>query len=178
MEEQNPIIRRRGRPTGTTVASKPLLNEVELVSYAIKMVIPTGQYANIQPEIIVKSSNLEDAHAYCAGHMNKLWKEYFLINERRPEPEPVKASVTPKAESIAETNKPEPVAEPVIAPPSSSVSLLKATQAIKSCLSLQALDLIANQVEISVKLTNEDKTQLMPLLEEKYNELKLNGKEQ
>ena len=49
------------------------------------MVIPTGQYANIQPEIIVKGGTVEEAHDYIAPHMNKLWKEYYLINERRPE---------------------------------------------------------------------------------------------
>ena len=141
-------------------------DKVKLVSYAIKMVIPTGQYANIQPEITVKGGTLEEAHAYCAPHMNKLWKEYFLISERRPEPEPIKPPVSPKPSEPT-----QPAQESIETPPVSSVALLKATQAIKSCLSLEALDLITSQVERSVKLTNEDKEQLMTILSVRFEEL-------
>ena len=70
--------------------SKP---KVELISYSMKMVIPTGNYANIQPEIVVKAGTVEEAHDYIAPHFNKLWKEYYLCNERRPEP--VKPSGVP-----------------------------------------------------------------------------------
>jgi len=132
-------------------------DKVKLVSYAIKMVIPLERYANIQPEIIVKGGTLEEAHAYCSGHLNKLWKEYYMITERRETPEPVKPPVAP--EIIAQQ------------PPASSVALSKATQAIQSCLSLEALDLIAVQVEKSVKLTNEDKNALGPILATKFEEL-------
>jgi hypothetical protein len=151
---------------------------VRLVSYAIKMVIPTGAYANIQPEITVKGGTLEEAHAYCAPHMNKLWKEYYLISEKRPEvnqevkkPEPVGGTGGNANDSKAglgyDTTPPPPV---------SSVSFQKASQAITSCLSLEAFNLIADQVEASVKLTNEDKTMLMPILEKKFNELNGNIK--
>jgi hypothetical protein len=162
---------------------------VELVSYSIKMVIPTGAYANIQPEIIVKSKSLEDAHNYIASHMNKLWKEYFLINERRPEapkapvetttasvvvPEPARASVEKIIEFFGgeEIGGTAPVNVPSnISGPDSSVALLKATQAIESCLSLEALELIESQVIKSVKLSHEDKEALMPLLSQKAIDL-------
>ena len=168
----------------TKVAPKPkeLKPLVELVSYSIKMVIPTGQYANIQPEIIVKSGSIQDAHDFIAPHMNKLWKEYFMVNERRPEPPkvnqaPLPAPVTP-AEKIAEDFGGKVIggglpAKPVeaVQPPESSVALIKATSAIQSCLSLDALELIESQVIKSVKLSHEDKETLMPLLEKKAIDL-------
>ena len=55
--------------------------------------------------------------------------------------------------------------------PDSSVALLKATQAIESCLSLDALELIESQVIKSVKLSHEDKEALMPLLSQKAIDL-------
>ena len=45
--------------------------KVEMVSYSIKMVIPTGAYANIQPEIVVRAGTVEDAHDFIAPHINK-----------------------------------------------------------------------------------------------------------
>ena len=50
------------------VEKKP---KVTLISYAMKMVIPTGNYSNIQPEIIVKAGTIEEAHSFIAPHMNK-----------------------------------------------------------------------------------------------------------
>jgi len=157
--------------------------KVTMISYEIKMVIPTGQYANIQPEIVVKSGSMEDAHSYIAPHMNKLWKEYYLINERRPEPTPPAPSpvVTPAPVVTPEPTPAEQVAEvfdgkvvgtvPDVQPPVSSVALLKATQALDSCLSIDAFDLINDQIIKSVKLTDQDKLELMPLLENKLKEL-------
>ncbi len=125
---------------------------IELVSYSIKMVIPTGAYANIQPEIIVKAGTAEEAHEFIAPHMNKLWKEYYLINERRPEPAKpvVQASPVTPAPVVVKpvTEQPSPV---------SSVAFNKASQAIASCLSVEALDLIRKQIIASVKLTDNDK---------------------
>jgi hypothetical protein len=134
--------------------AKPVATEksVELISYSIKMVIPTGNYANIQPEIIVKAGTVEQAHDYIAPHLNKLWKEYYMISERRPEP-------------VAPQSAPAPQ------PPVSDVAFTKASQAITSCLSMEALELIKKQVEVSVKLTNEDKAKLIPLLDNKAKEL-------
>ena len=133
-------------------------NEVEMISYAIKMTIPTGQYANIIPEIVVKAGNPEEAHAYIAPHMNKLWKEYFMISERKKD---VVKPVQPKPEVA-------PVEE---ASPVSDVALVKATQAIQSCMSTEALDLIIKQIGVSVKLTEENKKSLLPLIETKSKEL-------
>ena len=133
-------------------------NQPKMISYAIKMVIPTGQYSNIQPEIVVSAGTPEEAHSYIAPHMNKLWKEYYMISEKKQE------VVAPKA------NTPAP-AQPEVSAPVSDVALVKATQAIQSCLSTDALDLIIKQIGVSVKLTEENKKSLLPLIEAKSKEL-------
>ena len=202
-------------------------SKVEMLSYAIKMVIPTVAYGNIQPEIIVKAPSADEAHDFIVPHMNKLWKEYYLVDGKRPEthePAPVvvapvapvvvtpvvpvvvapipPAVVTPEPPAVVTPEPPvtptfvspviavntttppapvvappvAPVAPPVapvapVAPPPSSVAFVKANQAIHSCMSAAALQLIIDQVYISVKLTDADKIALSPLLDEKYKEL-------
>jgi hypothetical protein len=138
---------------------------IEVVTYEMKMVIPTGQYANIQPCIIVKGGSMQDAHDFIAPHMNKLWKEYFMVSERRTVNEPVKvpvstAPVTP-APVVTSTASPSDIA------PTSTVAYLKANQAISSCMSIEALDMIATQVEKSVKLDRKDKDLLVPIIKNK-----------
>jgi len=175
----------------------------EIISYAIKMVIPTIAYGNIQPEIIVKANSVEEAHDFIVPHMNKLWKEYYMVDGKRPveestpapvsSPKPVTPTPTPVTPAPAPT-KPEPAKvetpKPTVdevepfkgdefakkpevetAPPPSSVAYVKATQAIEACLSLEAFELINQQVEKSVKLTEEDKVKLQPLLAERYEKL-------
>jgi hypothetical protein len=139
--------------------------KVELISYSMKMVIPTGNYANIQPEIVVRAGTVEEAHDYIAPHFNKLWKEYYLVSERRPEP--VKPSGVPivSPETTPGTNP---------MPPASSVAFTKASQAIASCLSAEALEIISKQVIVSTKLTAEDKLALAEPIAVKMKELNAN----
>jgi len=169
------------------VAPKPTIKKVapkkptvEMVSYSIEMTIPTGAYANIKPSIVVRGGSIQEAHDFIAPHMNKLWKEYFLINERRPEP--IKAPVAPvvplTVENVVEVTGGKEIGGKIptdvpsnVPGPDSSVALLKATQAIDSCKSLEALELIETQVVKSVKLSHEDKKALMPLLSKKAIEL-------
>ena len=170
----------------TKVAPKPKTKRVapqkptvEMVSYSIEMTIPTGAYANIKPSIIVKGGSIQEAHDFIAPHMNKLWKEYFMVSERRPEPEKVSPTPAPlTAKEIAEATGGKIIGDkvPVDVPsnipgPDSSVALVKATQAIESCRSLEALELIEAQVIKSVKLSHEDKETLMPLLSKKAIDL-------
>lgn len=136
--------------------------KVELVSYSMKMVIPTGNYANIQPEIIVKAGTVEQAHEFIAPHMNKLWKEYYMISERKLDTKPV-------AQTTASVSMPPP--NKVESSPVSGVAFLKATQAVQSCLSLDALNLIATQIDKSVKLEKQEKLDLLMLVSNKRTEL-------
>jgi hypothetical protein len=140
----------------------------------MKMVIPTGQYANIQPEIIVKAGTVEQAHDFIAPHMNKLWKEYYMISERRPEVKPVVTQYPPvQANPTSHATNATPTMSET-ASPASSVAFTKASQAIASCLSLEALEIISIQIDKSVKLTPEDKFNLRVSVEDKR--IELNGK--
>lgn len=151
-------------------------NTPEIISYGIKMVIPTVSYGNIQPEIIVKANSLEEAHDFIVPHINKLWKEYFLVEERKTE---VQKKTEPKKKiEVKPEVKPEIVVENKIEEkkeevqsPISTVAFIKASQAIDNCFSIDALDMISNQINISVKLTDEDKKILRPLVEQKRTEL-------
>ena len=151
--------------------AKKASQEPEMVSYSMKMVIPTGEYANIQPEIVVKAGTMDEAHQFIAPHMNKIWKEYFNISKRREEP--VTKPVVSRPVATVATTPPAPVTPEPVTPPSpvSSVALTKATQAIQSCLSIEAFNLIVAQIKASVKLTDDDKLSLAPLLMEKEAEL-------
>jgi hypothetical protein len=154
---------------------KKMKPKVEMISYSIKMVIPTGQYANIQPEIVVNAGSPEEAHDFIAPHMNKLWKEYFMVNERRPEPV-VHTKFPPEAPENCPHGKLRGyqcatcLQTPNQMPPASSVAFTKASQAIASCLSVDALDLITEQVKKSTKLTDPDKDKLMVLVIGKIKE--------
>ena len=145
-----PVARKRAPTKKRAPASK-----VEMISYSIKMTIPTVAYGNVQPEIVVRAGTPEEAHDFIVPHMNKLWKEYYLVDGKRP--------ATIKAPKVEVKQKQSPV---------SSVALVKATQAISSCRSMDAYDLIVKQVRISVKLTDKDKESLQPILKDKYLELK------
>lgn len=165
-EEKKPVTKKKTAPK----KKKAPVKKPEILSYAIKMVIPTVAYGNIQPEIVVKANSMEEAHDFIVPHMNKLWKEYYLVDGRRPEkPEPAPTPVV--------TTEPAPTPVPAPAPtqaPPSSVALVKATSAIDSCTSYDALLIIMNQVHISEKLSQDDKALLKPLIEAKEKEL--NGK--
>ena len=149
----------------------------EMVSYSMRMTIPTGDYSNIAPEILVKGGTIEEAHDFIAPHMNRLWKEYFMCLTR---PAPVKPA--PKVEKPAEKPVEKAPEAPKMPPvelnkvnvrntpppaPASAVALNKATQAITSCMSKEALDLLSAQVEKSTKLTDENKVELRKLVAEK-----------
>ena len=84
-------------------------NEPEMVSYGMKMTIPTGQYANIQPEIVVKAGSPEEAHKYIAPHMNKLWKEYFMISERKTDVAKAPVTKAPVTKAPVKAEKKDPV---------------------------------------------------------------------
>lgn len=148
------------------------VSKVELVTYSMKMTIPTGNFANIIPEILVKADSINEAHEYISTHMNKLWKEYYLILERKPEAvaKPVK---TVNAPVPAEAQKAQVVVTPAETQksPVASAAYDKATQAITSCLSLDALTLIEKQVKASVKLEPGDKIRLFKLCDVRKEQL-------
>lgn len=152
------------------------VSKIEMISYAMKMVIPTGNYANIQPEIIVKAGTPEEALEYIAPHMNKLWKAYFLCGEKKSGPADstvkpvVSLNVAQASANVSQAVAKAPSKETTPSPVA-SVAYEKATQAVMSCLSLDALALIEKQVKESVKLEPGDKIRLFKLCDERKEQL-------
>ncbi len=156
--EIDPLFPKKEKVTKSTV---------ELISYEIKAVIPTGAYANIQPCIIVKAKNLEEAEGYVTPHIEMLYKRYLNFTERKPPVTVNVPSTAPKQEAPVTTTLPETkVPEGNV-----SVSFAKARQAINSCLNAEALTMIEHQITASTKLTTHEKLDLMALLPIKTAEL-------
>lgn len=159
---------------------KKVVSTVKLVTYTIKAIIPTGAYANIQPEITVSAESLEEAEAYVIPHINKLFEEFLNKSERRVVVPKVEVKETPapvaKVENvkIPVDNKIEDKKEPIdpqktnddiarlkAGEPLHSIPYTKASNAINSCMSLDALEIIKGQVIKSEKLTDTEKKALL-----------------
>jgi hypothetical protein len=138
---------------------------VMLFNYTIKAVIPTGPFANIQPEISVCAETLEEAEKFVIPHIDKLFVKYFNaylngipeVKSTHKPPEP-----TQKLVNVATTD-PEGLMK--------TEARIKAEQAINGCTSLEALTLVKSRIENSVKLTPEEKVVLAFTLNTKNDEL-------
>lgn len=147
---------------------------VELVSYSIKAVIPTGSYANIQPEIIVKAKSLEEADRFVMPYIRRLYQEYapsvlpqvtYAVSQS-PVVEMKKAMETPTVMTTAESLPHEPVTTVTEA----TAPFLKAEQALNGCKTQEALTLIEQQISKSVKLSKDEKFALLKLVSLKADE--------
>jgi alcohol dehydrogenase class IV len=145
---------------------------VKLISYSIKAVIPTGMYANIQPEIIVSAGSISEAESVVLPYIDNLFEKYqedsrdgkmakFLAKT------PIKSSVTsteipPKISPVTGTQQ---VVNPV------SEAFAKAKKAIDSAMSIEAIQLIEEQIHKSTKLTADEKPVLLTQILLKRKEL-------
>lgn len=180
---------------GDKFALAPQKSTTKLISYSIKAVIPTGPYANIQPEIVISANSIEDASAFVLPHLDELFEKYLNISER-PKPKvtvkevlapvvnPVVTALNPVKKVVVETfTKPLDIEElkkvnvtpvevtPAPTYPDPSSPMGKAKSAVESCKSLEALDLIAARIQESVKLDAIDKTDLDVIVKAKRVEL-------
>ncbi len=144
----------------------------KLISYTIKAVIPTGQYANIQPEVTVEAETIQEAERAVMPHIEALFAKYRdggvkpvepIINEPAPEIKPTTASEIPK-ERLVPTETPAIVL---------SAPFNRAKGAIESCMSVEALKLVSDQIVKSVKLVDSEKVELKKISDDKL--VKLNG---
>ncbi len=164
---------------GSKKARQP---KFRLVSYTMKAVIPTGQYANIQPEVTVEAETLEQAERAVMPYIETLFAKYRDGGVKPVEPVR-QAAVTPVVQKVpvaviaptqAEAPRPtirpgthvEPVA-PAIAPVTSAIVMTvpftRAKGALESCTSLEALKLVTDQVEKSTRLVEAEKAELRKL---------------
>lgn len=177
---------------------------VTLMNYTIKAVIPTGPYANVQPEITVQAPSLDEAKDYVLPHIDALFEKYLNLSDR---PKPRVVDTTPVAKPIdttlgktitsqvmpstpapvftqpqATSSSPTPTVEqftpaPEVVEPKkfeaeqpASTAFDKAKMAVESCRSIEALNMIAEKIEQSVKLDALDKADLSVLVEVKRKE--------
>lgn len=165
--------------------------KVKLITYTLKAVIPTGQYANVQPELTVQASSLEEANAYLAPHLEKLHKDYFMYLER---PKPIEVKKTDhfdKPQTFVENKRTQSVL-PTLAVPTNEDSLedlvdylgndipaseyisepfRKAKDAINACKNMEAIKMIGDKIDKSVKLKEEEKKMLLTIYNDKLIEL-------
>ena len=83
---------------------KPVKSTVKLISYTMKAVIPTGPYANIQPEISFTASSLQEAQDYIVPHLDGLFERYLNVSER-PKPRVTVTETVPKPQAVTEVPK-------------------------------------------------------------------------
>lgn len=90
---------------------------VELLSYSMKAVIPTQQYGNVQPEIIVKAPTIEEARKFIEPIMEEIYQKYAEATPdgrtpkffKKPEVQVVEKIVTtPAGIGIGPTVNPTP----------------------------------------------------------------------
>lgn len=146
-------------------AKAPSKPNVKLLSYTIKAVIPTGAYANIQPEITVQAENLQEAENYVIPHINKLFEDFLNKSERR--------TVQPKVEVkevVIEPTKVTVDGNPTGMTVEVTEAFKKANNAIVNAMSHEALDIISDQIQKSVKLQPSEKDRLMVELLTKIKE--------
>jgi hypothetical protein len=143
--------------------------KVELVTYTVKAIIPCGMYANIQPEVTVKAKTLEEAERAVMPHIEKLFAKYRDGNGTPPPEKPVVGTILATSE-----NKPTFVPDTTngvvvpTAPEQPKVVLAapfeRAKQRIEGCVTIEALNLVTQQVKKSEKLTEQEKTNAYSLI--------------
>lgn len=161
-------------------AKKEKKPKFKLLSYTLKAVIPVGQYANIQPEITVQALTIEAAERAVMPYIETLFAKYRDGGIKPIEPVVVKpvAPVAPKPVPPINTTAPKTVVTPPVAPVVSVVPEIpltvpynRAKGAIESCMSLDALTLVSDQIEKSTKLIDTEKVELKKLIDIKHAEL-------
>ncbi len=167
----------------------------KLISYTLKAVIPTGQYANIQPEITVQAKSIEAAERAVMPYIETLFAKYRdggvkpveAAPVRPVAPAPAPKTITVPAESIQPAPMPAQKPQPSITipvgntvPASNAVAapaivltvpFNRAKGAIDSCMSLEALKLVSDQVEKSTKLIDTEKAELRKIAAAKLETL-------
>lgn len=193
----------------TTKTPKATKSKVELVSFEVAAVIPTQQYGNIQPKIVVTAPTIEEAKEVVMPMIEELYTTYaelplngkpvkfagkVTVEEKKveaPAPAPAPKAGTPATESSpapsAPSSSPSAPAAPTAptapagpapapAPAAPAVDtvpepVIKARKAISLSTSKEALALVRNQIENSVKIDPSFKPDLIKLCDEKLKEL-------
>ena len=162
-------------------------SKVKLISYEIKAVIPTVQYGNIQPCIIVEAPSIEEAEKYVLPHIEALHKKYLNENfSNIPYSPSVPTNIKVAESNVTMHNTGENASPKFLEPtsdeeikrlsslnqPTRSSAFLKAEQAINSCTNLDAIELVRERLIKSEKLTGDEKDALYVVLANKKETIK------
>jgi hypothetical protein len=164
-------------------------SSVKFISLAVRAVIPTQQYGNVQPEIVVQAATYEEARDFVIPRIEELYQKYAEepLNGRTPKimgpiTETVR-EVAPAAEKAPEA-APAPVAAPTPAPEAPEAqeaqmpagekpaAVVKAEKAINAASAPDAALAVQEQIEKSVKIPEDWKPYLINLVLTKRNALK------
>lgn len=94
----------------TITMKKETKIKTKLISFTMKAVIATGQYENIQPEITVEATTLEQAHELVMPYIKSLHNQ-FSVNAVKQATVP--ATPAPAA-TVTETAIPTTLSEPAM----------------------------------------------------------------
>lgn len=163
------------KPTKVTKKARP--PKVELVTFTMRATIPTAMYANLLPEITVKAKTLDKAVAFVMPTIEDLIKKYQedprdgrpakMFRQDFPLPDPkVEVIDLSKTVGTPATAPTIPVKAPVTGAPTAPTPLHtpvyeKAKSAVVNAMSIEALEMIKNQIGVSVKLTDTEKKALL-----------------
>lgn len=169
--------------------------KVELVEFCVMATIPTMPYGNIMPKITVKAPTIEMAKAFVMPEIEALYNTYaekprdgttiawmnkanVTVTEKKVEPVMPAQSATPPASPTAAA-KPDlttapsyvPHVEDDEKPAEKSAAFLKAEHAINQSMTVDATNIIEDQIKASVKLSAEEKPELFTLVLKKRKAL-------
>jgi hypothetical protein len=164
------------------VVNKVTAPKYELVSFEVTAVIPTQSFGNITPKITVKTKTIEEAKAIVMPMIEEMYATYAEA-PRDGSRVPVfisKSKVTVK-EKIVETKPVVTGTKDVVklTPPTAtkedvtpvSEPFMKAINAIKGAMSVEATEIIEDQIQKSTRLTKEEKPVLLTEILLKRKEL-------
>lgn len=127
----------------TTTAEVTVANTFPMISsFTIKATIPTGAYANIQPEIVVNDVTFDDIEKIIMPKIDEMFVKYHNFTDN--------IKNTPTA----------PVANNV---PVESVAFITAKNALTSAKSPEAKLAVQEQIKVSKKLTEQEITKLLAM---------------
>lgn len=159
------------------IIKKVKTSKFKLLTYTMKAIIPTGMYANLQPEITVQAETIEHAERAVMPYIEALFAKYREGGTPIATPQPAKpvtVQQAPRTETVKQpvSEKPPKIETKIEIgsnPPTIifTVPYTRAKTAIDSCTSIEALKLVVDQVKKSVKITNPERLELVIMAEKK-----------
>lgn len=127
----------------TTTAEVTVANAFPMISsFTIKATIPTGAYANIQPEIVVNDVTFDDIEKIIMPKIDEMFVKYH---------------------NFCDNIKNIPTAPVVPSTPTESVAFITAKNALTSAKSPEAKLAVQEQIKVSKKLTQDEITKLLAM---------------